>query len=120
MKLYDILFIIDRGAVEGALHAIELRILPYLRIVAHHLSVTAVDDCLGRADSCVIDDGVVEGEHLEDLLGFSVEEMEAAAEGDLVVGEEVEEGAVVREGALLAVRCDLVQDGVGTVSMVIG
>ena len=62
---------------------------------------------------------MVEGEHLEDLPGFSIEEMDSVAEGELVIGVEVEEGAVIGEGALLAVGIDLPQDGVGTRQMLL-
>lgn len=55
-------------------------------IVAHHLPVAATDNSLSGSHSRVIDDGMVEGKHLEDLLGFSVEEMDSVTEGDLVVG----------------------------------
>lgn len=118
MKLYNILFVIDRGSVEGALDAIEFSILPDIGIIAHHLPVSATDDDLGGPHSSVVDDRVVEGEDLEDLLGFSVEEMYAAVKGDLVVPEEVEEGAMVGECAFLTIRHYSLQDGVSTVSMV--
>lgn len=86
MKLYNIFLVIYWRAVEGPLYAVELRVFPYLGIVAHHLTVAAADDRSGWAYGCVIDDGMVEGKDLEDLLGFSVEEMYSVTEGDLVVG----------------------------------
>lgn len=45
--------------------------------------------------------------------------MYAIAEGDLVVPEEVEEGAMVGECTLLTIRHYLLQDGVSAVSMVL-
>lgn len=57
---------------------------------------------------------MVEGKHLEDLLGFSVEEMDPVTEGDLVVGVKVEEGAKIREGAFLTVCIYLLEEGFGS------
>lgn len=117
MKLYNILLIIDRRAIEGPLYAIELSIFPYRCIVAHHLPVVAADDGSSGSYGCVIDDGMVEGKHLVDLPRFSIEKMDSVAEGDLVVRVEVEECAMVREGAFLAICGYLFEDGVGTGQM---
>ncbi len=59
MKLDQIFLITHRRTIEGTLDSTEITIMPDLGIVAHHLSIVAVNCNASHADGCTIDDGVI-------------------------------------------------------------
>jgi hypothetical protein len=75
MKLYKILIIGDRRAIESSLQPIELRILPIQSIVTYQLPIATLDNYLRKANSCSIDDRLTEKNYFGNLNRFNIKEM---------------------------------------------
>lgn len=106
MKLNQVFLVANGGSIETPFNSTEIRILPYLGVIAHHLPVLTLDYHLGRANSCTIHNGVIEGENLKYLLSFSVEKMNTVTEIDFIKPLQIEQTAMIRESSLLPVCCN--------------
>jgi hypothetical protein len=120
VELDQIFLVTHRRPIERSLDPAEIAIVPHLGIIAHHLSFTAVDGDACHADSCTIDDGVIKGEHLENIAFLSIEEVYSATEGNLIEPLQIEEGAVVRKGSILPKGSDFLDVVLAPVMLLIG
>jgi predicted transcriptional regulator len=72
-----------------------------MSIVAHHLAIAAVDGNFGPANSCAVDDRVVERKNLKNIAGFCVEEVDAVTERDFIKPLQIEQTTVICECPIL-------------------
>jgi hypothetical protein len=101
VKLYDVFLVIYRRAIKSSLNPTEIAIMPNLCIIAHHLTIAAINGNFGETHSSTVDNRVIQGKHLKNIASFCIEEVNAVAERYFIVPLKVEKSTMIRKCPIL-------------------